>query len=303
MNRRRIILVAAAFVIAIGSVVLLRGFLASQQPVQVVQAPAQEPELRILVAAQDLPAGTLVQPEQIRWRAWPKDDNNLERYVVEGGGVGADLFHGAVVRQGLRAGEPVTEGRLIKPGERGFLAAVLNPDMRAVSVPINAVSGIAGFVFPGDRVDMILTHNIQVPADGARPNRVVSETVLSGVRVLAIDQSVNDQNDKPQVAQIATLEVLPKEAELVMVVRELGALSLSLRSLISDEEADVAHRRREAERLLSLAEQKRAIRNDPGRGFMMDSDVSMILPAPPPPNGSRPTVRVVRGAEAAEVTF
>ena len=316
MNRRRVILIAAALMIAIVSVVLIRNFLDNQQPVTIVQEAQQAPQLQVLVAAQNLPTGTLIQPDQLRWRAWPEDDNQLERYIVQGknadfgqpvgeGQTPVDMsaFVGSVVRQGLNAGEPITEGRLIKPGERGFLAAVLNPDMRAVSVPINAVSGIAGFVFPGDRVDLILTHNIAISNDANRPSRVASETILSGVRVLAIDQSVNDQNNQPQVAQIATLEVLPKEAEVIMVVRELGQLTLSLRALVSDEESSVAERRREAERLLSLTDQKRAIRDDPGRGYMLDSDVSMILPAPPPPEGSRPSVRIVRGAEAVRVEF
>ena len=118
MNRRRVILIAAALLIAIVSVVIIRNFLANQQPVTVVQQAAQQaPQLQVLVAAQNLPTGTLIQPDHLRWRAWPQDDNQLERYIVQGksadfgqpvaeGAAPVDMsaFVGSVVRQGLAAG-------------------------------------------------------------------------------------------------------------------------------------------------------------------------------------------------------
>jgi pilus assembly protein CpaB len=107
--------------------------------------------------------------------------------------------------------------------------------MRAMSVPVNATTGISGFIFPGDRVDLILTHNAQ---DGESKNVRASETVLENVRVLAIDQSTNDQKNKPEVGKTVTLELTPKQVEMVSVASQLGHLMLSLRSLPPDDGKD-----------------------------------------------------------------
>lgn len=138
-------------------------------------------------------------------------------------------FVGAVVRANVMPGEPITDGRIVRPGDRGFLAAVLQPGTRAISVPINATTGISGFVFPGDKVDLLLTHSIKQPNSAAV--RRATETVLSDIRVLAVDQRTDDIEGKPVVAKTATLEVTPKQAEVIAVASEMGRLSLSLRSL------------------------------------------------------------------------
>ncbi len=307
MTARKLILIVVALVIVAGTVQFIRIYLnqskPAPQPVAEVQQPV-EPKYQILVAAENLPAGNLVRPGQLRWRPWPEDQWSDGTYI-EMKGANIDDFNGAVVRQGLRAGEPITPGRLVRPGERGFLAAVLNPNMRAISVPINAITGIAGFVFPGDRVDLILTHEISRPEDPVMPTRRASETVLTGVRILAIDQTASDQQDKPKVGQIATLEVLPKEAELVILLVELGQLSLSLRSLADEPEEEIIARRQElAESALSRVEQQRMIRADPERGFTWDSEVSMLLPNPTQSNRTnRSRVQVLRGGESIQLSF
>lgn len=234
MSARKLILVLLALLIAGATVQFTRSVL-SRKPATPATAQATAPEpvgRRVLVAAHDLPAGTLVQPSALRWRAWP-DDGGLDRvYVVEGQRT-ADEFAGAVVRESLRAGDPITAGRLVKPGERGFLAAVLTPGMRAVSVAITGVTGVGGFTFPGDRVDLILAQKIreQRGQDGVDLDRFASETVLSNVRVLAMDQRTDNQKGEVKIAQIATLEVSPRQAEAVALAVEIGHLSLSLRSL------------------------------------------------------------------------
>jgi pilus assembly protein CpaB len=140
---------------------------------------------------------------------------------------------GAVVRSRITAGQPITFDQVVRPGERGFMAAVLTPGNRAVTVNVNASTGIAGFIFPGDRVDLILTMTIQ-PLDGGA-GRHVSETILRNVRVVGMDQSFTDgrKDDKADlsVPHTATLDVTPKQAESVSVASDLGVLSLSLRSL------------------------------------------------------------------------
>ncbi|HYG88920.1 MAG TPA: Flp pilus assembly protein CpaB [Azospirillum sp.] len=314
MSVRKIILLVLALGIA-GVTVQLTRTLVKQQPAPVVavQAPQAPKTLRVLVAASDLPAGTLVQPSQLRWRAWPEDDGVTGTYMVEGQRR-AEEFTGAVVRHGLRAGEPVVEGRLVKPGDRGFLAAVLSPGSRAVSVAINGVTGIAGFIFPGDRVDLILTQALK--EDGQERERRASETVLADVRVLALDQRVNDQKGEVKPAQIATLEVTPRQAEAVALAAEMGRLSLSLRSLgVPD-----------AERLQMAAAEGLAVTVTdaapdvtvrPAHTITWDRDLSLAVsgastaPAPPPVPETSPgespagvvKVQVIRGSSSAEVTF
>jgi len=200
-------------------------------------APAPKPTALVMVAKKALPTGHFLKPEDLRWQSWP--DANLHPGYLKKGQMEFEALVGAVVRTGIAAGEPVSDGRIVKPGERGFMAAVLQAGMRAITVPVNATTGNAGFVFPGDRVDLILTQSIgeQAPGEeGPAPKaRRASETVLTDIRVIAIDQNTNDLEGKPAVARTVTLEVTPKQAEVITVVTELGKLSLSLRSLASAE--------------------------------------------------------------------
>jgi pilus assembly protein CpaB len=127
----------------------------------------------------------------------------------------------------------VTQGALVRPGERGFLAAALGPGMRAVTVGVSATSGVAGFVFPGDRVDIVLTH--QVAGGGSGDPLRVSETIIRNVRVLATDQRINardaEGNQVATAIATVTLEATPRIAERIAVAQSIGQLSLSLRSL------------------------------------------------------------------------
>jgi pilus assembly protein CpaB len=140
---------------------------------------------------------------------------------------------GHVVRYPITARQPVTRGSLVSPQDRGLLAAALGPGMRAITVPVNASAGVAGFVFPGDHVDLVLTQSVTGGGDG--PPLKVSETIVRNVRVLATDQRVSNKNDdgKIEVKTFAnvTLEVTPSIAEKVAVAQSVGTLSLSLRSL------------------------------------------------------------------------
>ena len=235
MNSRLVILIVLAFAAAFGTVYLARNWMDAERA-SMTQSPAPAPEAannEILVAKEDLPAGTLLQPDQMRWQAWP-DAGLAPTYLVKGKRKPEDMT-GAVVRQGVTAGQPITDAVVVKPGESGFLAAVLKPDMRAISVSIDATTGASGFIFPGDRVDVILTQNIQEGQEN-KTTRHASETVLNNVRVIAVDQTTNDQNDKAVVAKNVTLEVTPKQVEVVTLVAELGKLSLSLRSMVRNED-------------------------------------------------------------------
>ena len=176
-------------------------------------------------------------------------------------------------------GEPISDGRVVRPGDRGFMAAVLTPGNRAVTVPVTPSSGLAGFVFPGDRVDVILTMTIQPEnkeGEKGEKERRASETVLTGIRVLATDQRADDQKREVMVAKTATLEVTPKQAEIIAVVSEIGKISLSLRSLAQDgEQVTVANT------------------------HTWDNDAARLLRA----HGTGRKVSVMRGSERKDVDF
>ena len=274
-------------------------------------APVEErPAIEVLVAAATLPTGTFLKPEHFDWVAFP-DDAVPETYFVrsdfEEDGLDT-AFQGAVARTSLAEGEPVTLPKIVRPGDRGFLAAVLQPGTRAVSVPINATTGISGFVFPGDTVDLLLTVKIDVGAGERR----ATETVLSDIRVLAVDQRTNDQEGEPALAKTATLEVEPKQAEVIAVAMEMGRLSLALRALATLEDVDPDSSPPEGDeaamaRLVALhaktteePEEPSITWDDEATSFFRRGRTKAAdgTPAPPPV-----TVRIVRRGEAETKTF
>lgn len=272
MQVRGFILLLAAFGLAGATGLGIKTWLDGQRAQLMSQArtPAPKPEKRVLVADRDIPTGSFVRPEALRWQAWPEAALS-KAYLVEGERRLEDVV-GALARQPLVAGEPLTEAKVVAPGHSGFLAAVLQPGLRAVTVPVTATSGIAGFIFPGDRVDLILTHT--VPQDGEeRTERRASETVLRDIRILAIDQKVEGKAGETIQARTATLEVTPKQGESVALVQDMGRLSLSLRSLAREGEPDA-----------------------PARTSTVDSEVSRLLP-PLRLVGSTREVSVLRGGK------
>jgi pilus assembly protein CpaB len=215
----------------------------AQVPGGALLAPAPTgPE--VLVATKALPVGTILDPESMKFQPWPKELVQNAYFIKGDKNVDVKTLQGTVVRFAIPAGQPVTQGSLVKPGDRGFLAAALGPGMRAVTVPVAGANSVAGFVFPGDRVDLMLTQD--VPGGGDGPPLKVSETVLRNLRVLATDQRTDKQTDDKGKTVVATystvtVEATPKIAEKIAVVQSLGSLSLSLRSI-----ADNAHELDEA---------------------------------------------------------
>jgi pilus assembly protein CpaB len=194
----------------------------------------------VLVAAKDLPAGHLITVADLRWQSWP-DKSVPQQYVVKKEAGTTDIpptYVGTVVRRGIVASGPITGDNLIKLGDRGFLAAVLKPGHRAISVRVDESTGVAGLIYPGDRIDVILTHEVGVKKEGDKDteSRVrVGETILSNVRVIAIDQSLEDlKSQKGATARspkTVTLEVMPRQAEIIAVATRMGTLTLTLQSL------------------------------------------------------------------------
>lgn len=234
MSLRNILLLGFALITAIGTALMARGWINSERAALASsKKPAVAAGQYVLVAKVSLPAGRFVKPEDFRWQAWPEGPVPTS-YLLRDQRDPEELS-GAVVRVGIAADEPIADSRLAKPGDRGFMAAVLEPGMRAVSVAVTATSGISGFVFPGDRVDLLVTHAVPAGDGSGRKSALVTETVLRDVRVVAIDQRADDQNTTPTVVRTVTFEVTPKEAEMVNVGRRLGELTLSLRSLGREE--------------------------------------------------------------------
>lgn len=283
MSARSIMLIAAALLLVIGTVFVARAWLDSQRVADVpAPAPKKVEATRVLVAEVALPAGTFLKEEHLRWQPWPSDTAIPESYLIKKTTQPVDLF-GAVIRRGIAAGEPITTGRIIKPGERGFMAAVLTPGYRATSIKIGADSGVAGLVFPGDRVDIILTHNLE-KSDGTQHR--ASETVLKNVRVLALDSRVDDETGQPKLAKTATLELTPKQVEILSVSRELGRLSLSLRALAKNEA--------ELERLAKSGEPLEEPEPTSGKTYTWDAEASVLVNFP---NSEGEKVTVVRGGQ------
>jgi pilus assembly protein CpaB len=265
MRRARIIILSVAAVSAIALALMVRAMVSKPAPAAptIAGAPAGEPMARVLVAKRDLSVGARLTEEDLQWQAWPAHAVNAafvtdgsvatpqpaaeERSagekaagVVKAAAEGAqdllsgdaplEAFVGAVVKEPILANEPITDRKLVRSGESGYMAVVLQPGMRAIAVPVSVESAAGGFILPGDRVDLIQSRQAQ--GQGA----VTAATVMTNVRVLAIDQSTRAADGAQSVVgAVATLEVAPEDAEAIAQARKEGELTLALRSY-----ADVA---------------------------------------------------------------
>lgn len=237
MDRKKLVLLVSALIVAIGTAFVARSLFAGAAAPEAVAAPAVVPTgPKVLVAQRALTPGTIITPDALSFQPWPAEMVK-DAYFIEGE---ADMqkLVGTVVRFAVTAGEPVTQGALVAPQDRGFLAAALTPGMRAITVPVSSQSGVAGFIFPGDRVDMMLTQSV----GGEAGSLQVAETVLRNLRVLATDQAteqvVVEGKAQPRVSGTVTLEVTPRIAEKVTVAQTLGTISFSLRPL-ADSHSDL----------------------------------------------------------------
>jgi pilus assembly protein CpaB len=337
MDVKKIVLLVGALLIAGVTAIMAKNMFSGASAPQAEAAAAPVPAgPEVLVATRTLPVGTIIDAAAFRYQPWPQGLVQEAYYTRGEPGGDPQSLVGTVVRNEISAGQPVTQGAIVRPGERGFLAAALGPGMRAVTVAVSATSGVAGFVFPGDRVDLVLTQEVTGGGDGA-PLRA-SETIIRNIRVLAVDQRLDargpDGNQVATPSATVTFEATPRIAEKIAVAQTIGQLSLSLRSL-ADNNAELeraiasgevtvpANGDPRAERQMLLAVASRPIDSNPT--FTVGADVSrfqrstvpgragqsnnnaapagMPQPAPSGTPSDRPIGPVVRIARGNNVTI
>ena len=277
-------------------------------PGQVEAVAPAEPKTLVRVASKNLAVGTFLDETEAPFSAWtgPVRDDMLVDPVPKG----QDVI-GAVIIAPIASGEPISRTQLLLPGQDGFLAAVLEPGMRAASIAVDAVSGNAGHIFPGDRVDLILTQTLNKHRVRTRlAEQWASETILENIRVIAVDQDMRadltQRDGASHVARTITLEVRPEDAEKVALASGLGKLSLSLRSLLVPENAQASAALPSAGQPVaaSPALPESAIGR---RAPTWAGDVSLVLRAASQPEAARPAagpsrgIKVFRGKETEDV--
>lgn len=260
MSPVRLLIVLVAAISAIGLAVVLQkamgGKPAAAPTAQAAPAEApSKPMTQVLVAKRDLPIGTRLVAADVAWQAWPSDAIN-GAFITNGaapakpdgkveaakaslaatadqmiGGDPAKVVEGAIVRDPILNGEPITNRKIVRGGEGGYLSVVLTPGKRGMSVPVTSDTAAGGFILPGDRVDVLMTRDVQNNSTESTGKTVIAETVLQNIRVLALDQSTAaDKDAKSIVAATATLEVGPVEAEALTRAKASGPVTLALRA-------------------------------------------------------------------------
>jgi pilus assembly protein CpaB len=197
---------------------------------------AQEPQLEtvdVLIASSDIGMGQTLAGPEMRWQTWPTAAAG-PNFIRKGERPDAiTQFTGAIARQQLSAGEPIREAKLIYAKGSGYMAAILPAGMRAISTEIFAETGAGGFILPNDHVDVILSRRDKEAEKATGIEVHASEIILGNVPVLAIDQTVEEKNgQRVVVGRTATLALSPQQAETLARSRQMGSLSLALRSLV-----------------------------------------------------------------------
>jgi pilus assembly protein CpaB len=227
----------AARLVVLGVAVAAGGIAAylaagSKPPPPVAAAPPLE-TVDVLIAKSDLNRGQLVAGQDIGWQTWPAAAANPSFIKKSDRPNAASDFAGAIVRVSMMAGDPIREPYLVLAKGSGFMAAVLPKGMRAVAVELSPESGAGGFILPDDHVDVVLTRRDKSAEKATGVERFVSDTILRNVRVLAVDQSIDEKSGtKTAIGKTATLELTPSQAETVELSRQLGTITLTLRSLL-----------------------------------------------------------------------
>jgi len=236
MSPMRLIILAVAAIAAVAAAFLVRGMANAPAPTTTAEPTTivkevEISQIKVLVAANDLPIGTLIGPSDFAWADWPEKALNPGFFTEAVQPDAMETLAGSVVRSTIYADEPILPQKIVQKGETGFMAALLGPGKRAVSLEISPESASAGFILPDDRVDVIVTYDVEVLQGETMVDRTVVVTAMENVRVLAIDQMFGEVDGVPALTgSTATLELTPEQAELMSIASRKGTISLTLRS-------------------------------------------------------------------------
>jgi len=226
LQGRSLIILAVAILLGICAVIVANAYLGGVQQQQ-TQPDASKGMVKIAVAASPLDFGAPVTPEKVRFVDWPSWS------VPEGAFRSVEQLFPAgkthVVLRPMSANEPLLSSKLSGEGGRATLAALLRPEMRAFSVRVSDSSSVAGFVLPGDVVDVLITRSA-----AAQNAQQITDVLLQNVRVIAIDQDASDAKSDPRVGKTATLEVSQTDAQKLALAQQVGSLSLALKKAADD---------------------------------------------------------------------
>lgn len=226
MKRAQLIGISIALVAGILAFVMMRGIVNKPQKVVVTE---QVNATEVLVARSDMGLGTVANEGHFRWQTWPRDAVSPSFITRQHGPAVMRELTGAVARAPILTGEPITTNKLIKAGQGGVLAAILPAGMRAISTKIKEETAVGKMILPNDHVDVILSRRLRTKG-GAED--YISDTLFRNVRVLAIGQQIEAREGKKGAeGTTATLELTPRQAELLALANSMGEISLSLRSV------------------------------------------------------------------------
>jgi pilus assembly protein CpaB len=237
MNTARIVVLVIALGAGGVAAYLASGY--DNKPAPVLPVAEKLPTVEVLVAKNDIQLGQAVKPEDLQWQVWPaatassafiRRDNRPEAQIQ---------IAGSIARVPLMQGEPIREQKLVKADGSGFMAAILPSGMRAVSTEISAETAAGGFILPNDRVDIVLTRRLKNPDGTAGNDLILSEAILTNIRVLAIDQAPKEKDGQNAVVgRTVTLELKPDQVAALSAARQGGTLTLALRSIVDANSVD-----------------------------------------------------------------
>ncbi|MCW5730082.1 MAG: Flp pilus assembly protein CpaB, partial [Alphaproteobacteria bacterium] len=279
MKMRAIWILALALIMAAFSVYMAKGWL-DRQARGTAQAPAPIPTVNVVVAKVPLPFGATIRKEQLRLVQWPKAAAPEGTFGTFAEILGESGAEDRVALRPIEANEPLMKSKVSGFGGRASLSALVSPDMRAATIRINDVRGVAGFILPGDRVDVLLTREIS-------ERNPITDILLQNLKVLAIDQDANEAKDRPSIAKAATLEVTPEQAQKLVLAQQVGVLSLALRH--------IANAAPEKVQTIGLKDLRIGEANEPAP--QPEKKVTVVRTAVPRQEPG-PSVRITRGTQS-----
>jgi len=242
MNTARIVVLVIALGAGGVAAYLASGY--ENKPAAVLPVAEKLPTVEVLVAKNDIQLGQAVKPDDLQWQSWPASTASNAFIRRDARPEAQTQIAGSIARVPLMQGEPIREQKLVRAEGSGFMAAILPQGMRAVSTEISAETAAGGFILPNDRVDIVLTRRLKNPDSNnngptAGNDLIISEVILTNIRVLAIDQAPKEkEGQNAVVGKTVTLELRPDQISILAGARQGGTLQLALRSLVDANAAD-----------------------------------------------------------------